>query len=231
MTVELPLTDLETVLTTTRSVRRRLDVDRPVPWEPVAESLALALQAPTGGNAQDWRFVVIGAPGLRARIGDHYASCFDRFVRAPLEAAGRDAPEVRGRLDPSPAAERMLAGAAHLASIVGRAPWLVLACATRPNPERDPVASGTTSAVYGSVYPAVWSLCLALRARGLGSIITTLHLNDPEPVAELLGLPDDTTQVCLVPIAHTRGLEFRPAPRRPFGEVVFRDRWGEPAPG
>ena len=105
-------------------------------------------------------------------------------------------------------------------------PWLVLACATRPNPELDPAAAGTTAAVYGSVFPAVWSFQLALRSRGLGSVITTLHLHAAGEVARILGIPAGVTQACLLPVAYTRGVDFRPAVRRPVTEVVYWDCWG-----
>lgn len=219
---DLLITDFETVLTTTRAVRRRLDLTRPVPEASVRRALEIAVQAPTGGNAQDWRFVLVGDPAVKAAIGEVYARCFDRHVRQPL-LGGLDAPEVRGRLDTSPSVRRVLEGAEALAGGIGRMPWLVLACATRPSPEHG--AAGTLAGVYGSVFPAVWSLCLALRAQGLGSIITTLHLHEAEAVAEILGIPAGVTQCCLVPVAHTQGTEFRPAPRRPLDEVVYLDRW------
>jgi nitroreductase len=228
VTVEtaLPISDFETVLTTTRAVRRRLDFDRPVEESVVLDCLRIAVQAPTGGNAQDWRFVLIGDPEVKAAVAAVYRDCFEEYVARPLAAAGYAAPEVRGRLDTSPAAERMLEGARYLADNIGRAPWLLLACATRPDPSADLTASGTVSAVYGSVYPAVWSFCLALRSHGLGSIITTLTVNEPERVAEILDIPDGVTQCCLLPIAYTVGLDFKPAPRRPLDEVLFRDGWG-----
>jgi nitroreductase len=219
------LDDLETVLTTTRAIRRRLDFDRPVARETIAECLQLALQAPTGGNAEDWRFVAIDDAEVRAEVAALYRECFDVYVRKPLEAAGHDAPEVQGRLGVSESTGRVLAGAAYLAANIHRAPWLVLACATRPNPEHNPFAAGTVAAVYGSVFPAVWSFCLALRARGLGSIITTLTQNRPDDLAAILGIPEGTTQCCLLPVAYTLGTDFKPAPRRPLDEVVFWNRW------
>ena len=222
----IPIVDFETLLATKRAVRRRLDFARPVDEQVVLECLEIALQAPTGGNAQDWRFVLIGEAEVKRQVAMVYRDCFEEYVARPLAAAGYDAPEVRGRLDTSPAAERMLEGARYLAENIGRAPWLVLACATRPDPSVDRTASGTVSAVYGSIYPAVWSFCLALRSRGLGSIMTTLHLNEANRVAEILDIPDGVTQCCLLPVAYTIGLNFKPAPRKPVGEVVFRDRWG-----
>jgi nitroreductase len=186
--------------------------------------LELALQAPSGGNAQDWRFVVIDDVDMCAAVAEIYRDCYETYVRAPL-ATGHDAPSARGRLDHSEAAERMLDGARYLAENIHRSPWLVLACATRPNPERDAAAAGTVSAVYGSVYPAVWSFCLALRSRGLGSIITTLAQNRENDVARVLRIPDGVTQCCLLPVAYTIGADFRRATRRLLEDVVFWNGW------
>lgn len=226
--------DFEHVLRTTRSVRRRLDLERPVPQEVIEECLELALQAPTGGNAQDWRWLVLRDPEVRELVAGYYRQGFEDHVAKPL-ARGADDPEVQGRLgdrtDPVEAErmERVLGGARHLADNLHRVPVLVLACATRPDPQRG--GAGFTTALYGSVYPAVWSFQLALRSRGLGSIITTLHLHHAEEVARHLGIPDEATQVCLLPVAYTLGTEFKPAARKPLDEVVFADRWGRPWPG
>lgn len=223
---DLPLTDLETVLTTTRAVRRRLDFDRPVARETLVQCLDLALQAPTGGGAEDWRFVVVGDAEVRARLGELYLRAYREHVERPL-AESLDHPVARGRLRATRdgATARMLDGARILAENLGRAPYLVIPCATRPNPAVDPTAGGVVAGVYGSVFPAVWSLQLALRSRGLGSVITTLHLHHEAEAAELLGIPDGVTQCCLLPVAHTIGLDFRPAARRPQAEVVFWDHW------
>jgi len=227
------VTDVDEVLRTTRSVRRRLDLDRAVEPEVLDDCLDLALQAPTGGNSQDWRFLVVRDPAVRAEVARWYERAYDEHVAAPL-ARGRDDPEVRGRLGgedtPEAAArmQRVLSGAEHLARNLHRVPAIVLACATRPHPEQG--AGGTVSAVYGSIYPAVWSFQLALRSRGLGSIITTLHLHHAEEIAALLGIPEGVTQVCLLPVAYTVGTDFRPAERQPTSEVVFEDRWGRPWP-
>ncbi|GII78556.1 oxidoreductase [Sphaerisporangium rufum] len=253
------ITDLETVLTTTRAVRRRLDLARPVPRELVLDCLRLALQAPTGGDAEDWRFVLVGDPATRARIGEEYRRLFDLHVRPRLPALqagatmragppgsdpergrdlGRDGAQDLGHdrdgaqdaghdLDGAARRRRarVYAGAAYLAENIGRAPWLVLACATRPN--RSPKIA---AAVYGSVFPAVWSFQLALRSHGLGSIITTLHLRDPAEVTRILGIPDGVTQCALLPVAYTLGTDFRPAARRPVAEVTYLDQWARPLP-
>lgn len=229
------LDDVHEVLMTTRAVRRRLDLDRPVPLEVVGECLQVALQAPTGGHAEDWRFVVVGDPDLKERLGAIYRRNYETHVLAPLRgAAGVDDPAVAGRLGvgeggrPTGRTERILAGADHLAENIGRAPWLVLACATRPSPAGG--GPGTWSAVYGSVYPAVWSFNLALRARGLGTCITSLTLHSAEEVAELLGIPDGVVQVTLLPVAWTIGTDFQVAARRPVAEVASLDHWDAPLP-
>lgn len=229
------LDDVHDVLLTTRAVRRRLDLDRPVPAEIVGECLQIALQAPTGGHAEDWRFVVVGNPGLKQRIGEIYRRNYDTHVLAPLRgSAGVDDPAVSGRLgvgnggQPTARTERILAGADHLATHIGRAPWLVLACATRPSPAGG--GPGTWSAVYGSVYPAVWSFNLALRARGLGTCLTSLTLHSADEVADLLGIPDGVVQVTLLPVAWTIGADFRVAARRPVAEVASLDHWDAPFP-
>lgn len=211
------IADIDTVLTTTRSVRRRLDLDRPVPESLVLDCLDLALQAPTGADSEDWRFVLIGDPEAKAAVGAEYRRVFDRHVRPRLpaltgtgDAAGRRKARVYG-------------GAEYLADNLGRAPWLVLVCATRPAPTPE-----VTASLYGSIFPAVWSFQLALRSRGLGSLLTTLHLREAAGMAALLGIPDTVTQCALLPVAYTIGTAFRRAPRKPVAEVVFADRWGEP---
>ena len=230
----LPITDFETVMRTTRSVRKRLDLDRDVELSVVHECLDLALQAPTGGFSQDWRFLVITDGELRRQIAGYYEQAYEAEVAAALQNRSLYAKKVKGRLaepsDPSAKqrVQRILDGAEHLARNLHRVPVHVIACATRPNPERG--GPGTPAGLYGSVFPAVWSLQLALRSRGLGSIITTLHLHHEAAVAELLGIPQEATQVCLLPVAYTIGLDFRPASRQGASEVTFLDRWGEPLP-
>lgn len=232
--VELPITDFETVMRTTRSVRKRLDLDREVEVSVVHECLDLALQAPTGGFSQDWRFLVVTDPEIRRAIAGYYEQAYEAEVAAALQNRSLYAKKVKGRLaEPSdPRAkqrvQRILDGAEHLARNLHRVPVHVIACATRPNPERG--GPGLPAGLYGSVFPAVWSLQLALRARGLGSIITTLHLHHEQAVADLLGIPEEATQVCLLPVAYTIGLDFRPASRRSVSDVTYLDRWGEPLP-
>ncbi|MBO4205706.1 nitroreductase family protein [Micromonospora echinofusca] len=232
----LPFTDLNHVLTTTRSVRLRLDYDRPVPIDVVGECLQLALQAPTGGAAEDWRWLVVADPARKAELARLYHAAYQEHVHRPLHsAAGAESSSVRGRLGGvdaygavSARTARILRGAAHLAEHIGRAPYLVIPCATRPNPATG--GPGTNSALYGSLYPAIWQFNLALRARGLGTVITTLHLHHAATAAALLGIPADALQITLLPVAYTLGTDFRVAARRPVNAVTYLDHWGTPFP-
>lgn len=204
--------DLDTVdrlLSTTRSVRKRLDLDRPVEREVLLECLQLAVQAPTGSNAQSWRWLVVTDPALRARLAELY----NEFGRAYLEAgASTAADEQTGRV---------LDSAVYLADHLAEVPVHVIPCIYgRP----DASALGGAS-LFGSILPAVWSFQLALRSRGLGSCFTTLHLAKEAEAAELLDIPDNVTQCGLVAVAYTKGTDFKPAVRPPVSGITYWDRW------
>jgi nitroreductase len=204
--------DLETVdrlLTTTRAVRRRLDFSKEVPLDVVKECLEIAIQAPTGSNAQFWRWIVVTDPATRKALGELY--------RNPPPQATRTEPE----LPPTPQQQRMMASALYLMEHVTEVPVFVLPCI------RD---SGGAAGWPPSIYPAVWNFLLALRSRGLGSVITTAHLYRRDEAAALLGIPDDYVQACLLPVAYYTGTDFKPAVRRPIDEVCFLNRWDEPLP-
>lgn len=234
--MNLPLADFETVLTTTRSVRKRLDFDRPVPADVIEECLEIALQAPTGGHAEDWRFVMVEDANIKASLGAIYLRNFMENVWLPLEESGSAHGKVAGRLGGassdgamSSRTARMLEGAKYLAENIGCSPWIMVAVGTRPNPEKG--GPGTASAVYGSVYPAIWSFNLALRSRGLGTVITTLHLHSTDEVSALLGMPEEVIHVALLPVAYTIGTEFKRGARKSVDEVVYRNVWGTPFQG
>lgn len=191
---------VDEVLTTTRAVRRRLDLDRPVPRAVVEECLRLAFQAPNGSNAQDWRWVLVDDPALRAAVADRYrAGLADHLAR---DRSGEpETPDTMAR-----GAESV----AWLVEHLHRVPVLVVPTVT------DRYGTATTfqqASRWGSILPAVWSLHLALRSRGLGSVWTTLHLYREAEVAEILGIPAGHTQAGLFPVAYTRGTDFRPADR------------------
>lgn len=208
---------VDRLLTTTRSVRRRLDLERDVDPELVLECLRLSQQAPTGSNAQTWRWLLVSDPERRSRL-------------AALYARGRGAIEDRIASLPPDAEQtrRVYEGALWLADHLARVPLLVIPCVEGRPPDRfAPIVHAT---VYGSILPAVWSFQLALRSRGFGSVFTTLHLAHEAEVRELFGIPDSVLQVGLLPVAHTRGGEFRPARRPPVERIAFWNEWGRKRP-
>ncbi|MGV9824107.1 nitroreductase family protein [Gordonia sp. NPDC003429] len=206
MTELLPL-DPDQLLTTTRSVRKRLDLDRPVPIEVVKEALEVALQAPTGGNSQTWHWIVLTDPEIKEKVAAYYARSFAAY------AAQRDATTDTAR--------RVASSSTYLAEVMGRVPVLVIGAIYTGGE----LPEGNQAGVWGSLLPGAWSLALALRARGLGSAWTTLHLTYEREVAELLGIPPTVHQGVLLPVAYTKGTDFKPAGRRPLDEVLHIDGW------
>lgn len=230
MSEPLDLDTVDRLLTTTRSVRKRLDLGRPVDLDVVRDCLRIALQAATGGNVQRWRWVVVTDPDKRRRIGELYATAFREILAAgappdPGAPAAQGEAEYHRRFaDDFAARERLASSVQHLIDHMGEVPVHVVPCVV------GRIAPGDTphwiSAQFGSVYPAVWNLQLALRSRGLGSCITGAHLAYEREVAEILEIPyDQVMQICLLPVAYFTGETFRPARRRPLEEVVFVDRF------
>ncbi|MFI7604136.1 nitroreductase family protein [Micromonospora sp. NPDC049366] len=214
----LPLSPDE-LLTTTRTVRRRLDLTRPVPMELIRECLEIALQAPSGSNRQGWHFLVVTDAALRAEIGLLY----QRAVRAYLASEGsadRLFPD-----DPARGAVQRRVGesVAWLGDRMGQVPVLLIPCLRLHG--GGELSAGNQAGLWGSLLPAVWSYQLAARARGLGTAWTTLHLTYEAEVAELLGLPEEVRQGALVPTAWYTGEGFRPARRQPLDEVLHVDHW------
>jgi nitroreductase len=208
--------DLEAVdklLTTTRAVRKRLDLDKPVPLGVVRECLELAIQAPTGSNAQTWRWVVVTNPQKRQALAGLYQNPPAGLRPKPSGPA----PAVAD----SPQQQRVMASARFLLENLHEVPVLVVPCILN---------AGGAAGWAPSIYPAVWSFILALRSRGLGSTITTAHIYRQEEAAALLGIPEGYAQACLLPVAYYTGHTFKPAIRRPVQEVAFHDGWGNPIP-
>jgi len=204
------------VLTTTRAVRRRLDLTRPVSQDLVEQCVEIAMQAPSGSNRQDYGFVGVCDPDLRAAVADIYRRSVDNAVKTPIDYEQGD---VRG-----PAQERLNSAGAHLRDHLAEVPWLVIATVRRkPSQNAD---SRELASLYGSVMPAFWSFMLAARARGLGTCLTTRHLTYEQETAELLGIPyDEVTQVGMTPLAYFTGTTFKPAARIPVGEILHTNRW------
>lgn len=210
MDTPFDISTTDRLLSTTRSVRRRLDLARPVAPEIISDCLRLAIQAPTAINSQSWRWLVVTDAGSRSRI----ARLYNDTARAHLEAAVAAASDRRTR--------RVYESSLHLCDVLDRVPVHVIPCIEgrlqeTPNP----------AAFYGSVLPAAWSFMLALRSRGLGSAWTTGHLYKEREVAEVLGIPfDEVTQAGLLPVAYTVGTDFRPGTRRPVEDVTYWESWG-----
>ena len=210
-TGEFDLATVDRLLSTTRAVRRRLDLARPVPIAVVRECLALSQQAPTGSNQQGWRWVIVTDPALRRRIGEIYARGIPAIV-AHGKTAVRDE-QTR----------RVYDGALWLAEHVGEVPLLAIPCLSERVAPDAPLVIEASS--YGSIYQAVWSFQLALRSRGLGSTFTTVTLLFEEQVRKLLGIPADWTQVAMLPVAYTKGGDFTPASRPPVETIVHWNRF------
>ncbi|MCV7348480.1 nitroreductase family protein [Mycolicibacterium psychrotolerans] len=213
MTLDLTVDEL---LTSTRSVRKRLDFDRPVPREVLMECLDLALQAPTGSNAQGWQFLFVEDPAKKKALADIYRATGTPYLDMPAPVRGdmRDA-----QMD------SVLSSAKYLNENLEKAPVFLIPCLEgRP----DGAPAGMQASYWGSLIPAVWSFMLALRSRGLGSAYTTLHLigDGEKQAAELLGIPFDRyTQGGLWPIAYTKGTDFKPAKRLPAEQLTHWDTW------
>jgi len=216
----MPELSAEEVLTTTRAVRRRMDLSRPVEPELIRECLELALQAPNGSNIQGWHFVVVTDAAKRAALADLYR-------RGGVAYASRAAPVGRTDRDYSEdervAHRRVMGSAGYLYQHIDEVPAFLVPCIFGRFDGAPLVDQATW---FGSILPAVWSFMLAARTRGLGTSWTTIHLVFEEEAAAILGIPyDRINQVALIPIAHTIGHEFKPAPRLRLDQVLHWDAW------
>ena len=217
MTIDRPAADK--LLTTTRSVRKRLDLDRPVDPMVIDECIEVALQAPTGTNAQNWAFVVVTDPEKKKAIADAY-----RKAGEIMAGSGYPPPLPAG--DPREhVMPKVMESATYLGEVLERVPVHVIPC-VQGRVESVPMVVAQAS-TYGSILPAAWSFMLALRARGLGTAWTTIHLFFEKEIAALLGIPDDWTQTALFPVAYYTGDDFRPAHRLPAADMTHWNGWGQ----
>lgn len=215
MAFTIPLNPDE-LLTTTRTVRKRLDLTRQVPEELIRDCLQVALQAPSGSNRQGWHWIVVTDADQRRAIGEVYRRSTEQYL-ASEGAAGKLFADDPTR---APVQERVSGSIAYLAEHMAEVPVLVLPCL-----KVESLPTGNQAGLWGSLLPAVWSFMLAARARGLGTAWTTLHLVYEDEVAAILGLPDGIRQAALIPTAYYTGTDFRPAARQPLDDVLHRDRW------
>ncbi len=214
-----PLTPDE-LLSTTRSVRKRLDLTRPVDRELIEECLALAQQAPSGGNRQGAVFVVVTEPERRAALADIYRKGWERYRVGGVTGGTERPPAPPG--DPE-GRKRIASSAAHLAEHLHEVPVHVVACHRGRTEDKPQVEQASA---FGSVLPAVWSFMLAARARDLSAAWTTIHLFHEREAAEVLGIPyEEYAQVALIPVAHTLGEGFKPGAREPLDEFVRWESW------
>jgi len=204
---------VDALLTTTRAVRRRLDCSRPVEREVILECLRLAQQAPTGSNMQIWRWLVVTDADKRRALAELYTNGQPMIDRSRAAMAEDDHQT-----------QRVYDSVEYLTEHLHEVPAMVIPCVTAARwPDMD---SCTLASIYGSIFPAVWSFQLALRSRGLGSVLTTLHLLEEQAAAELLGIPEGIMQVALLPVAYTKGTDFKPVSRPPVESITHWNRWG-----
>lgn len=202
--MDLDIDTVDRLLSTTRAVRKRLDLTRPVPREVIVDCVRLATQAPTAGDTQSWRFVAVTDEAQRKAIGDIHRAANESFARDLL--AGADGP-----------ARKRLESALYLIEHLHEVPVHVLAYVIDDG-QLPPVV------LHGSIFPAVWSFQLALRARGLGT--TPLYVENERAIAEVVGAPDNAKIAALMPTAYYTGETFQPARRLPVEDVLFWQRWG-----
>ena len=220
---QLSLTNDE-LLSTTRAVRKRLDFDRDVPMSAIKECMDLAVQAPSGSNAQGWQFVFVTDEAKRQKIGEYYREAFSHYRHMPFAIHKLHSDSADASLANSQ--ERSASSADYLADNMGKAPVLMIPCIAGRIDNVDGANASAQAGTMGSIIPAAWSFMLAARARGIGTAWTTLHLAHEQAVAELLGIPYESfTQVALIPIAYTKGTDFKPAYRQPVESVMHINQW------
>ncbi len=208
---DIDLAAADHLLTTTKQVRQRMDLTRPVPRDLLLECIDIASHAPMGGNQERNRWLVVDDPALKAAIAE------------PYQAVGRPYLAANAGQERDARQQRVVDSASFLVDHIADVPAMVIA--VRLDRLRPDAPNFEVAGYHGSVAPGVWSFQLAARARGLGSAWTTFHLVHEGQVAELLGIPDTVTQIALLPVAYYTGDTFRPAPRRPAREITYFNAW------
>ncbi|MCU1360857.1 MAG: putative oxidoreductase [Ilumatobacteraceae bacterium] len=214
MATPFDLDQTDHLLTTTRAVRKRLDLTRPVPRELILDCIRIATQAPAGGNVQMWRWLVVDDPDKKLALAEMYRRSYQ-----PYMAAQRDAVATSGRTDVA----AIMDSSDHLAAVLQDVPALVIPCHIgKPEPGTPHVM---LAGMYGSILPAVWNFMLAARSRQLGTAWTTLHLAHEQEAADLLGIPANVSQMALIPVAYYTGDDFKPGSRLPAERVTYFNGW------
>ena len=225
----MDLPSIDHLLTTTRSVRKRLDLTPSVDPEVIERCIEIASQAPTGSNLQGWHFMVVTEPDKRAGLAEVYRKGYQLYRKTQ-----ENRPVQLSQDDPR-AAQRPRVGESslYLYEHMHEVPVHIVPCIDG-SMEKVPHLSELSSyepaysaTIYGSIMPAAWSLMLALRARGLGSAWTTLHLLYEKDAARVLGIPDHVIQAALLPVAYFTGADFKPAKRVPARDIIHWNAWGQ----
>jgi nitroreductase len=215
----LPL-DPDQLLSTTRAVRKRLDLTRDVPDELIRECVAQAMQAPSGSNMMSMQFVVVKDEAKRKAIGEVYRQCYAIYSSMDGIYIGSI---DKGTEDANAQQKRSASSADYLGEHMGDVPALVLAVTAGRLEGAPPMMSAS---MLGNILPATWSFMLAARARGLGTAWTTIHLMMEQQVAEIVGIPfAEVQQVCLSPLAYTVGTDFKPASRPDPDSIIHWNNW------
>lgn len=212
--MDFDLAQTDALLSTTRAVRKRLDFDRDVPDDVLLECLQLAVQAPTGSNQQGWRWMVVRDPDKKEALAELYRQAGGEYLASA--AASADTGSQTGRVIDS---------ANFLAQNLGKVPVMVIPMIIGRLPD---ASANSAAGLMGSIMPAMWSFQLALRSRGLGSCLTTIHLGKEQEAADLLGIPAHITQAGLLPVAYTKGTDFQPASRPPVEQITYLDSYKNP---
>ena len=218
----MPILDLsiDELMTTTRSVRKRLDLTRPVEPGVIRECLEIALQAPTASNSQSWHFVVVTDPQQREALATLYRKGAEQYraLMAPVFLKRAASSE-----QDATAVARLTDSGQYLIDHLHEVPVHVIPCMWGRTEHRPTVAQ---AGLWGSIMPAAWSFMLAARSRGLGTSLTSFHLFFEQEAAQVLGIPyEQVTQAALIPVAYTLGTDFKPGPRKSLESVLHWDRW------
>ena len=212
--MEFDLAQTDALLSTTRAVRKRLDFDRDVPDDVLLECLQLAVQAPTGSNRQGWRWMVVRDAEKKEALAELYR-----------QSGGAYLAEAAKSVEPGSQTGRVMDSANFLAERLGQVPVMVIPLIIG---RLDDGTTNSAAGLFGSIIPAIWSFQLALRSRGLGSCYTTIHLGKEQEAADLLGIPPHMTQAALLPVAWTKGTDFKPAKRDPVEHITYLDTYTHP---